>query len=285
MSEIHHFTSWSANCWVVSSVICPILTFAISYPLAASEGNIPKRGGAYFPSDSINEWPDRAIGTFGLGISAWCLSHLFYYHYLFLSERLPTWKKTNFAHLLWGELCTVFVFGVGAIQTGISPFWHSFCAYNAFIGLNIYIAISTWLMDSFIQHQDQKYRRGMLRVCSAVSSPIMFTLHMSPLTRGFSSSLAEIGLLASFLLWVASQYNVWGRVYIAYDGSLKCSVDFSLSKVISSRYQRMTIGEELSEGSIKITDGVEPSNTVEKWEDQLSKMNTNYCQHMKPRKM
>jgi len=281
MSEIHHFTSWSANCWVVSSVICPILTFAISYPLAASEGNIPKRGGAYFPSDSINEWPDRAIGTFGLGFSAWCLSHLFYYHYLFLSERLPKWKKTIFALLLLGELCAVFVFGVGAIQTGICPFWHSFCAYNSFIGLNIYIAISTWLMDSKICRKCQTYRRGLLRICSAVSSPIMLILHLSPLTRGFSSSLAEIGLLTSFLLWVASQYNVWGRVYIAYDSSIKCSGDLTMSEYISSKYQRMTICDESSKRSNNKIEVVEPSSTLQQWEEQLSNMNRNYCRYMK----
>jgi len=173
------------------------------------------------------------------------------------------------------------VFGVGAIQTGICPFWHSFCAYNAFGGVNLYIAISTWVMDGLIHQKYQTYQRGTLRICSAISSPIMFFLHLSPLTRGFSSSLAEIGLLASFLLWVASQYNVWGRVYIAYDGSLKSSVDPSLSKVISSKYQRMTVGEDFSEGRNNTSDVVKPSITVEEWEDQLSEMNANYSQHIK----
>jgi hypothetical protein len=55
MAEIHPILTWSANFWVLSSVLSPILTFAISYPLAAAEGNVPKRGGAYYPSDSINE--------------------------------------------------------------------------------------------------------------------------------------------------------------------------------------------------------------------------------------
>jgi len=270
MSQIHYSRTWSANFWIVSSVISPILTFAISYPLAASEGNVPKRGGAYYPSDSIDEWPDRAVGIFGLGFSAWCLSHLFYYHYLFLSERLPEWEKTTFALLLLGELCSVFVFGVGAIQTGICPFWHSFCAYNSFGGLNIYIAISTWLIDSRIHGKFPTYRRGLLRICSAVSSPIMFILHMSPLTRGFSSSLAEIGLLVSFLLWVASQYNVWGSVYIGYDST------FKLSKYVSSKYQRM-IAKESSEQSKNITDVEEPSATQKQLKDQLSIMNRNYC--------
>jgi len=55
MQEHHPFVAWSANIWIISSVITPIITFAISYPVAAVQGNVPKRGGAYFPSDSINE--------------------------------------------------------------------------------------------------------------------------------------------------------------------------------------------------------------------------------------
>jgi len=260
MSANQHFGTWSANFWVISSVISPILTFAISYPLAAYEGNVPKRGGAYYPSDSIDEWPDRVIGIFGLGFSAWCLSHFFYYHYLFLSERLPEWKKTNFGLLFLGELCAVFVFGVGAIQTGICPFWHSFCAYNSFGGLTIYTGISTWLMDTHIHRKFQAYRRGMLRVCATASSPIWFILHMSPLTTGLSSSLAEIGLLASFLLWVLSQYNVLGRAYITYNSSPMCSVDSSISEYISSKHERILIREELLERSNKTIEVIESAN-------------------------
>jgi len=55
----------------------------------------------------------------------------------------------------------------------------------------------------------------------------MFFLHLSPLTRGFWSSMAEIGLLACFLLWIVSNYNVWGHLYLCYDDkpeSLKYSV-------------------------------------------------------------
>jgi len=285
MSQIHHSRMWSANFWVVSSVILPVLTFAISYPLAASEGHVPKRGGAYYPSDSIDEWPDRVVGIFGLGFSAWCLSHLFYYHYLFISERLPEWEKTTFALLLLGELCSVFVFGVGAIQTGICPFWHSFCAYNAFIGLTIYISISTWLMDSYINRRYETYRRGLLRICSAVCSPIMLLLHLTPMTRGFSSSLAEIGLLASFLLWVASQYNVWGRVCIIYDSSLDWSLDLTTSEYFSSKYQRMTVCEESSERSNNAVNVVESSSTLQQWEDKLSMMDRNYCRHMRQREI
>jgi len=269
MTEISTPEKWSANFWVLSSVLSPIVTFGISYPLAISEGNVPKRGGAYFPSDSINEWPDRVIGTFGLGFSAWCLSHLFYYHYLFLNKRLPEWKKTTFVLLLLGEFCTVMVFGVGAIQTGISPFWHSFCAYNAFGGFNIYIAISTWLIDGLIQQKCQDYRRGVVRILSAIGGPIMLFLHLGPLTRGFTSSLAEIGLLACFLLFIASQYNVWGRVYIVYKSSFKCSIEFGMSDDVSSKYKKMKPSEVSSDFRNHTTTAIQLSSSFQKWEDQI----------------
>jgi len=217
MSEIQPSVTWSGNVWIISSILLPTLTFAISYPLAAWEGRIPTRGGAYFPSDSINEWPDRVIGTFGLGFTAWSLFHLFYYHYLFLSQMLPKWRMTTRGLLYLGELCAIFVFGVGAIQTGKSPFWHSLCAYGAFIGLNIYVSISTWLIDGVIDQKYPNYTRGKIRILSAIGSPVMFFLHLSPLTYGFTCSLAEIGLLVCFLVWVASQYNVWGKAHIVYE--------------------------------------------------------------------
>jgi len=160
MPERFRIIIWSANFWVISSVVSPLITFGISYPLAFVEGNIPKRGGAAYPSDSIDQWPDRAVGTFGLGFSAWCLSHLFYYHWLFLNLRLPEWRRSSLAMLTLGELGSLFVFGIGAIQTGICPFWHSIFAYSSFVGFNIYIGISTLFMDRLIQKKDLSYRRG-----------------------------------------------------------------------------------------------------------------------------
>jgi len=262
MREGHPLITWSANYWVVSSALLPALTFGISYPLAYSEGNLPRRGGAFFPSDSINEWPDRAIGTFGLGLTAWCLSHLFYYHYLFLCEMIPDYRKSTFALLGLGELCAFFVFGIGAIQTGICPFWHSFCAYNSFIGINIYINISTWFMDRLVRQKDLTYRRGNLRIFSAIGGPIMFFLHLSPLTRGSSSSLAEIGLLACFLLWIVSQFNVWGKVYLTYADSPESSkVDDYISEYMSLKYKRMS-SSSASQDSLKAERRCDNSSTV-----------------------
>jgi len=236
MSAVHNFTTCSANCWIIGSVLCPILTLVISYSLALSEGNFPSHAVVYFPLDTMNEWPNRAIGTFGLGLSAWCMSHLFYYHFLFLSERLPMWRLTTFALLLLGEVCTVFVLGAGVIGPGVCPFLHSLCTYNSFIGFNIYIAISTWLMDTLITRKYEIYSRGLLRTFSAVVCPIMFILFLTPNTGAVSKSLAEIGLFVSSLLWVASQYNVWGRVYVAYDSSLMGMSDFAISEYIISKY-------------------------------------------------
>jgi len=73
----------------------------------------------------------------------------------------------------------------------------------------------------------------------------MLYLHLSPLTHGFWSSMAEIGLLACFLLWIASQYNAWGRVHIAYVSSPDDLVEFPYS----SKYKQMRTS---SEGSIEI---------------------------------
>jgi len=140
-------------------------------------------------------------------------------------------------------------------------------------------------MDSYIHRRYETYRRGLLRVCSAVSSPIMLLLHLTPMTRGFSSSLAEIGLLASFLLWVASQYNVWGRVCIIYDSSLDWSLDLTKSEYISSKYQRMTVCEESSERSNNAFNVVESSSALQQWEDKLSMMDKNYCRHMRQREI
>jgi len=50
MLEHYPFVAWSANIWMISSVISPIKSLAIPYPVAAVHGNVPKRGGAYFPS-------------------------------------------------------------------------------------------------------------------------------------------------------------------------------------------------------------------------------------------
>jgi len=216
MTEEFIVVRGSANFWVISSVVTPILTFGISYPLAIFEGNIPKPRGTAYPSDSIDEWPDRAIGTFGLGFSAWCLSHFFYCHWLFLSVRLPEWRRSSLALLILGEIGSFFVFGIGAIQTGISPFWHSFFAYNTFALFNIYVGISTLFMDRLIEKKDLSYQRGWLRFCSGIGGPIMFIILIFPGVHGIYSSLAEIGLLLCFFCWIATHYNVLGRIYITY---------------------------------------------------------------------
>jgi len=221
--------SWSANFWVVGSVVTPVLTFGVSYPLAIVEGNIPKPGGAAFPSDSIDQWPDRAIGTFGLGFSAWCLSHFFYCHYLFLSVRLPEWKRSSLALLILGEVGSLFVFGIGAIQSGICPFWHSFFAYNSFVVFNIYVLISTLFMDRLIKKKDLSYRRGWLRFCSSIGGPTMFIIHIFPGVHGIYASLAEIGLLLCFFCWLATQYNVFDKIYITYGNdpsSLNTNIEY-----------------------------------------------------------
>jgi len=229
--------SWSANFWVVSSLVTPVLTFGVSYPLAISEGNLPKRGAA-FPSDSIDQWPDRAIGTFGLGFSAWCLSHFFYCHYLFLSVKLPEWKRSSFAMLVLGEAGSFFVFGIGAIQSGICPFWHSFVAYNSFVIFNIYVVISTLFMDRLINKKDLSYRRGWLRYCSSIGGPIMFIILICPGVRGFYLSLVEIGLLLCFFCWLATQYNVIDKIYITYGNdpsSLNATIEYGDALIKSNK--------------------------------------------------
>jgi len=69
----------------------------------------------------------------------------------------------------------------------------------------------------------------------------MFFLHLSPLTKGFWSSMAEIGLLTCFLLWIVSNYNVWGHLYLCYDDkpeSLKSSMTTN-SEWISLQYRKV----------------------------------------------
>jgi len=229
--------TFSSNSWIIFFLVTLLLTFTISYILAVAEGNLPKRGGSYFPSDSIDEWPDRVIGTFGLGFTSWCLGHIFFYHYLFLSERLPNESKITLFLLILGEVCAVFVFGIGAVQTGVCPFWHSFFAYNAFGGLNLYIATSTWWLDRLIQKKDPNYSKGPLRIISAIGSPTMFILHMSSLTEELWSSLAEIAMLVFFCLWILSQYNVWGKVYLVYSNTPSyIKLGFSVKDFLSQKY-------------------------------------------------
>jgi len=235
--------TFSANSWIIYFLVALLLTFTTSYILAISEGNLPKRGGSYFPSDSIDAWPDRVIGTFGLGFTSWCLGHIFFYHYLFLRERLSNESKTTLSLLILGELCAVFVFGIGAVQTGKSPFWHSFFAYNTFVGINLYIGISTWWLDRLIQQKDENYRRGPLRIICAIGSPTMFIFHMSSLTEAIWSSLAEIAMLVFFCLWIASQYNVWGKVYIVYYNTPSyIKVGFSVKDFINQKLNNLEYG-------------------------------------------
>jgi len=47
----------------------------------------------------------------------------------------------------------------------------------------------------------------------------MFILYLSSMTPEAWSSLSEICMLISFCLWIASQYNVWGKVYVVYYNS------------------------------------------------------------------
>jgi len=77
----------------------------------------------------------------------------------------------------------------------------------------------------------------------------MFFLHLSPLTRGFWSSMAEIGLLTCFLLWIVSNYNVWGHLYIYYDDKLE-SLKYSMtnSEWISLQYRKVGSLEKNSKG-------------------------------------
>jgi len=76
----------------------------------------------------------------------------------------------------------------------------------------------------------------------------MFFLHLSPLTRGFWSSMAEIGLLTCFLLWIVSNYNVWGHLYISYDEKAE-SLKYSMtnSEWISLQYRKVGSLEKRSE--------------------------------------
>jgi len=96
-------------------------------------------------------------------------------------------------------------------------------------------------MDTLIQQKYQSYSRGPLRICSAIGSPIMFILHMSSLTKQIWSSLAEICMLIFFCLWIASQYNVLGKIYILYHNNLNyAKLGFSLRDYISQKYSSLT---------------------------------------------
>jgi len=81
----------------------------------------------------------------------------------------------------------------------------------------------------------------------------MLFLHLSPLTRGLSSSLAEIGLLMCFLLWIASQYNAWGNVYPTYGHNSRSFKDvISRSEWVSVEYKKMSSnGDHVGGGATK----------------------------------
>jgi len=100
-------------------------------------------------------------------------------------------------------------------------------------------------MDGLIRQKYPDYNRGVLRILSTIGGPVMLYLHLSPITHGFWSSMAEIGLLACFLLWIVSQYNAWGRVHIAYVTSPDDVVEFSVTR----NYKEMRTS---SEGSLEI---------------------------------
>jgi len=104
----------------------------------------------------------------------------------------------------------------------------------------------------------------------------MLYLHLSPITHGFWSSMAEIGLLACFLLWMVSQYNVWGRVHLGYVTSPDDLVEFSCSR----NYKQMRTS---SEGSLEIivADKTEPTPKFKQLEEPSK--GVQYCQNMQDR--
>jgi len=129
-------------------------------------------------------------------------------------------------------------------------------------------------MDGLIRQKYPDYNRGVLRILSTIGGPVMLYLHLSPITHGFWSSMAEIGLLACFLLWIVSQYNAWGRVHIAYVTSPDDLVEFSCSR----NYKQMRTTS--SEGSIEITiaDETELAPKSQQWEEPSKSVQ--YCQNM-----
>jgi len=131
-------------------------------------------------------------------------------------------------------------------------------------------------MDGLIQQYYPEYRRGMLRILSTIGGPVLLYLHVSPLTHGLWSSMAEIGLLACFLLWIVSQYNAWGRVHIAYVASPDDLVEISFSR----NYKQMRTS---SEGSIEIVvaDKMELEPKSQQWEEPSK--NVQYCENIKGR--
>jgi hypothetical protein len=127
-------------------------------------------------------------------------------------------------------------------------------------------------MDGLIRQKYPNYRRGVLRILSTIGGLVMLYLHLSPITRGFWSSMAEIGLLACFLLWIVSQYNAWGRVHIAYVTSPDDLEEFSFS----SKYKKMLT----SDGSLEIIIA-DKSPKFQDWEEPSK--NVNYCPNMEGR--
>jgi len=134
-------------------------------------------------------------------------------------------------------------------------------------------------MDQVIQKNDPSYRRGSLRVCSTIGGQTLFTLFVIPgsYTRLYKS-LCELGLLMCFLIWIATQYNVWGSADITYDDnpkSFNLKIAFGDTLVQSNKECLSIRVKETVEKYGSNRSSLKQSLNYQKWEGLYSK---NMCE-------
>jgi hypothetical protein len=240
--------TWSPDAAFLLGGAVLVVTFAFAYPISLKKDGIVSSS-AFFLSDSIAKPPESQIGSFGLGISAFFVYHAILFRYLhtkLLFNQSPELncqtvpmlprkgaigrtrvERVNYWTWYLGVLCTIFGFGIGCFQVTCWTYVHYTCAIGMFVGFINYALIHTFYIDRKLRTQVPGYTIPVIReVCCILSIFCMIGFCVfdqtgyignSEIPRRVLGSIFEIGLVGSFVVWVASLKGSTGNMNFRFE--------------------------------------------------------------------
>jgi len=145
---------------VIATMLCPIITFSISYPLAYTPGSPFVDQPLMTLSLTLSTTPAFNIGSFLLSLSAFFMSIISYFRFKILEkgkslkkeEKFPNFYKLNMGTFILGLICTICLHGIASFQYYFQPNTHDIFALLFFVLANFYLAFQNRL-DYMILYQ------------------------------------------------------------------------------------------------------------------------------------
>ena len=232
------------NICVMIAGLGPVLTFAITYIMAGSEGHISWEHGVTL-SQSIAWAPERFVGTFLLALCCFACFFAVLMRKLFCDRVLGQGRQNQggFASAVVGTLGTL---GVASVQCSNNHWMpaveyqcaiHFTSAYMCFFGFVGYILHQTFVLDPRLAEALPGYKVPIAKKCLTVLPLVSLAAMMSGVWR---PDLFEILMILGALLWMCTLHGT-------FDG-MKITLQFA--NQASGNEEEADVREGLREGLV-----------------------------------